>query len=79
MKTISLKIPKSLEQQLEQFAAVSDVSKSEVVRRALESFLRGKNGHDSTSVAALAGDLIGCFRGPADLSSNADYFDEFGK
>ena len=77
MKTISLKIPESLERQLQQFAAESGESKSEILRRALELFLSKADSPASTSITALAGDLVGCFRGPADLSTNADFFDEF--
>ncbi len=79
MKTISLKIPESLEQQLQRLALESDVSKSEILRRALELFLTTDKVPDNTSVTALAGNLVGCFRGPTDLSTNTDYFDEFGQ
>ncbi len=79
MKTISLKIPESLEQQLQLLALESDVSKSEILRRALELFLATDKVPDSASITALAGNLVGCFRGPTDLSTNADYFDEFGQ
>lgn len=79
MKTISLKIPESLEQQLQRLALESDVSKSEILRRALELFLTTDKVPDSASVTALAGSLVGCFRGPTDLSTNTDHFDEFGQ
>ncbi len=79
MKTISLKISKSLEQRLQQSAAEAGVNKSELLRQALERYLSQNKVASESSVVALAGDLVGCFRGPADLSTNSDYFDEFGQ
>jgi hypothetical protein len=79
MKTISLKISKSLEQRLQQSAAEAGVNKSELLRQALERYLSQSKLPSKSSVVALAGDLVGCFRGPTDLSTNEDYFDEFGQ
>ncbi len=79
MKTISLKISKSLEQRLQQSAAEAGVNKSELLRQALERHLSQSKTANKSSVVALAGNLVGCFCGPTDLSTNADYFDEFGQ
>ena len=79
MKTISLKIPESLAQQLKHAAAESGVNKSELLRLALERYLGRDKRANKKSVAALAGDLAGCISGPGDLSTNAAHFDEFGK
>ena len=79
MKTISLRIPESLQQRLQLLALESDVSKSEILRRALELFLTTRKVPDSASVTALAGDLVGCFRGPTELSTNGEYLDEIGQ
>jgi metal-responsive CopG/Arc/MetJ family transcriptional regulator len=79
MKTISLKISGSLEQRLQRCAAEAGLNKSELLRQALEQYLSTGKSTDSESVTALAGDLVGCFRGPVDLSTSPDYFDDYGR
>ena len=79
MKTISLKIPESLGQRLQQASDESGVNKSELLRRALEGYLVRDTHAKAASVAALAGDLSGCISGPVDLSTSAAHFDDFGK
>ena len=79
MKTISLKIPESLEQRLRKGAADGGVSKSELLRQALEAYLSVGKQHDMASVSVLAGDLAGCFSGPADLSSDPIHMADFGR
>jgi metal-responsive CopG/Arc/MetJ family transcriptional regulator len=76
MKTISLKLPTELSVKLERAAKKRSQSKSEVVRAALESFL---NGDQPLSALDLAGDLVGCFEGPGELSTNPKYMEGFGK
>jgi predicted transcriptional regulator len=79
MKTISLKISESLERRLQLFAARSDTSKSEVLRRALDRYLSNDQATAEATVAALAADLAGCFAGPADLSTNHAHVDDYGQ
>lgn len=79
MKTISLKIPESLERRLQQCAEAAGMSKSELLRQALEGYLSKGKLANSASVTFLADDLVGCFRGPADLSTNADHLNDYGK
>lgn len=76
MKTISLKLPNELGLKLERAARKRSQSKSEVVRAALEHFL---NGDHPLSALDLAGDLVDCFEGPGDLSTNPKYMEGFGK
>ena len=79
MTTISLKIPSSLGQRLGRAARERHVSRSELVRQAVERFLEeSPNAQDTW--AARAGDLIGCVKeGPTDLSYNEEYMKDFGK
>ncbi len=76
MKTISLKLPNELSLKLERAAKKRSQSKSELVRAALETFL---NGDQPLSALDLAGDLVGCFEGPGDLSTNPKYMEGYGK
>ena len=79
MKTISLKIPESLEQRLQRSAHDAGVNKSELLRQALEHFLSRDKTAGTASVTALAGDLAGCFRGPENLSTDASHLDDYGQ
>ena len=82
MNTLTLKIPDDLEAQLNEASQRAQLSKSELVRRALANYLGHKNAVErgAPSVLALAGDLVGCFGGgPADLSSNPRHLDGFGQ
>lgn len=68
METVSFKVPPLLRRRLAEEARRRGVSQSTVIRETLEAAL--------LSCADLAGDLIGCFRGPGDLSTNKRYLDE---
>ena len=78
VKLRSLKLPADLDSQLDQSARRRSVSRSAVVREAIEAYL----GRDTTlaarSVLARVRDLAGCVDGPADLSVNKDYLDGYG-
>lgn len=79
MNTLTIKIPPSLERELLRVSEQEHLSKSEIVRRALVSYLSQR---DTPFVSALeqAGDLVGCFEGgPVDLSSNPRHLDDFGR
>jgi predicted DNA-binding protein len=76
VKTISLKLPQSLSIKLERVAKKRGQSKSEIVREALEHFLSSER---PVSALELAGDLVGCGRGPGDLSTNPKYMEGFGE
>ena len=79
MRTISLKVPDSLDAQLERVAADRGTSKSELVRQALEVHLDGLLGAGERTIASLAEDLAGCVRGPADLSTSPAWLEDFGR
>ncbi len=76
MKTLSLKLPASLSVKLDRAAKQCGQSKSEVVRKALEQFLKAER---PMSARELAGDLVGAGEGPEDLSTNPKYMRGFGE
>lgn len=79
MKTLSLKIPDTLEGDLVAFAEERGVSKSEVVREALMRLMRTERPAARGSALAMVEDLVGSVEGPEDLSTNPAYLDDFGR
>ena len=80
MKTISLKLPDALHEQLERLAKQRGESKSGLVRTALRQFFSdGNRTGNPASALDLAGDLVGSCRGPGDLSTNKKYMEGFGR
>lgn len=81
MNTLTVKIPETLENELAAAVAEEHVTKSALVRRALESYLAQRRlGAPSISALDKAGDLVGCFQGgPRDLASNPEHMAGFGK
>ena len=79
MNTISLKVPGSLALRLENEARQRGLSKSAVVRDALEEYLQTRSAENSESALALAADLAGVLSGPEDLSFNKDHLRDFGR
>jgi Arc/MetJ-type ribon-helix-helix transcriptional regulator len=80
MPQLSLKIPTKLSAKLDRAARRRQQTKSDLVRVALEQFLderRRENG--DRSAIDLAGDLVGCAKGPADLSTNPQHLGGYGK
>jgi metal-responsive CopG/Arc/MetJ family transcriptional regulator len=65
MRSISLQLPTDLVRALMRIARERKVSRSQVLREALDSYARGSE----RSVTAAAGDLVGLLRGPRDLST----------
>lgn len=81
MNTLTIKIPEPLGAAVAKASEQEHVSKSELVRRALEIYLRQRKSV-TPFVSALdqAGDVVGCFSGgPTDLSSNPDHLSLFGR
>ena len=79
MNTISLKVPGSLALRLENEARQRGLSKSAVIRDALEEYLQTTSAENSGSALALAADLTGVLSGPEDLSCNKDHLRDFGR
>ncbi len=79
MKTLSLKLPPSLETKLTHAARQRGTSKSSIVREALESFLQNNAAPKKGSALEAVSPWVGCVNGPGDLSTNPEYMDDFGK
>jgi predicted transcriptional regulator len=81
MITLSIKIPLGLEQDLLQLSEQTHLSKSELVRRALATFMaQRKSTEPFVSALDRAGDAVGCFSGsPPDLASDPKYLNDFGR
>lgn len=80
MKTISLKLPESLDARLSKLARRRGASKSHVAREALEAFLEnGQRRGNGPSALELASELCGCVEGTGDLSHNRKHMEGFGK
>ena len=80
MNTISIKFDPELERALVLASEREHLSKSELMRRALVSYLNQRSAAAAPSALDLVGDLAGCFSGgPADLSSNPRHLDDFGR
>lgn len=79
MKTLSLKLPAPLHQELETAARRKGRSKSEVLRTALEQYLHGSQSARADSFLEKAADVIGSVSGPRDLSTNPKHLKGFGE
>lgn len=79
MKTVSLRMAVTLDRKLAAAAKRRDVSKSDLIREAVESFLSSRDATRAGSCLDLAGDLIGSLEGPDDLSFNKRHMRGFGQ
>jgi predicted transcriptional regulator len=79
MKTLSLKLPESLDARLTAAARRRGQSRSAVVREALEAMLGSDKAGRSESCLDLAADLAGCVAGPGDLSVNPEHLRGYGR
>lgn len=79
MNTISLKMPETLAIRLEATARRKGVSKSTLIREALEAYLQTDRAEHPESALSQAADLVGVLSGPGDLSVNKDYLRDFGR
>jgi len=75
MRTISLKIPESLERELDGLANRRHTTKSAILREAVGSLAKSKR----RSAADRAGELVGSLRGPVDLSTSAAHMRGYGE
>jgi len=74
MRTISLKIPESLERELDGLADRRHTTRSAILREAVSGLAR----HKDRSAADLAGELVGSLHGSADLSTNPAHLRGYG-
>ena len=79
MNTVSLKMPETLAIRLEETARKKGVSKSTLIREALEAYLQTDRAEHPESALSRAAGLVGVLSGPEDLSVNKDYLRDFGR
>ena len=79
MTTLTVKIPETLETELNAVASDRGVSKSELVREAILEHLGRRRERPHVSALTMLEDLVGLVEGPEDLSTNPAYLDDFGK
>ena len=79
MPTISVKIPHGLKLRMERESSRGGLSKSRLIRDALERALDQRKQMAGATVFDLTKDLCGSVRGgPRDLSSNKKHLDGYG-
>jgi Arc/MetJ-type ribon-helix-helix transcriptional regulator len=79
MKTLTIKVPESLENRLRSIAVRRGESKSAVIRTALEDFVGSESEVREGSCLDLARDLAGSTEGPRDLSINKRHLAGYGR
>ena len=79
MKTLSLKLPESLLVKLTSMARERGENRSALLREAIETFIAGDNHTPKGSCLDLAKDLVGCVKGPIDLSFQKKHMRGYGK
>ncbi len=79
MVGISLKMPEPLAAQVTAVANDRGVSKSALMREAIETFLSGDAANHPGSALDHVADLVGACEGPEDLSVNRKYMEGFGE
>ena len=79
MKTFSLKLPDRLHARLASLAEKKGLTKSDLVRDALEAHCQSEEASTPGSFAELTRDAKGCCEGPPDLSYNKDHMRGFGQ
>lgn len=79
MATVSLKLPDPLALRLARTAKRRSMSKSAVIRDALEAYLSGNETHPQGSALSLVCDVQGMLSGPEDLSTNKNHLRNFGR
>lgn len=86
MTTLTLRLPKALDEQLATAAKHRRASKTAIARKAIEDYLAKQpvtipdSDSPTRTVGDLVGHLAGCLDGgPPDLSTNKKYFEGFGE
>ncbi|MCF7886392.1 MAG: ribbon-helix-helix domain-containing protein [Candidatus Marinimicrobia bacterium] len=78
MKNITLRIPEKMNNYLKKISKNTNISKSEVIRRALDEYI-SKEKYRTGSFLDLASDLKGSIEAPHDLSVNDKHFKGYGE
>lgn len=75
MRTISVKVPIYLDEQLTKISEQRRLSRSTILRDAITAYV----AEPDKSFTTLASDLAGSLSGPEDLSTSADHMTEYGR
>ncbi|MGQ0504617.1 MAG: CopG family transcriptional regulator [Myxococcaceae bacterium] len=75
LKTLTVKVPKSLSARVARLAKSKGATQSEVIREALEAYTQSEH----PSFTASAAEFCGAAEGPGDLSTNPRYMEGFGE
>lgn len=79
MNAISIKLPDALHHALVQRAKSSARRQSDIVRLALDAYLKNEPQDQPGSCAVQAARWAGMLDGPADLSTNPEHMAGFGQ
>lgn len=79
MKTLTVKVPESLDAQISALARRKRLNRSVIVRRALSRYLSTNDRAGRGSFLELARDLAGCVNGPRDLSVAERHMKGYGR
>lgn len=78
MDTLTLKVPEGLHARLDSYARKKGLSKSEIIRLALDEYLQDESRFKG-SFLEMSRDLAGSIDAPPDLSSNKDHIKGYGE
>ncbi len=79
MATISFKLPDPLALRLAEIARSRRMSRSAIIRDALQTYLSTSEPHPEGSALALSAHAKGVLAGPADLAYNQEHMRDFGR
>ncbi|MFY9705325.1 MAG: hypothetical protein WAJ95_05375 [Desulfobacterales bacterium] len=79
MKTLTVKVPETLDLKLAAVAAKRGESKSNLIRTAINSILKETETVTPNSCLDMAIDLVGSVEGSSDLSCNKKHLKGYGK
>lgn len=79
MNTLSIKLPKLLDEKLTTTARRRRKAKSTVVLEALKEYLAKQEDEQNVTAYDLAKEFLGCGEGPPDLSTNKKYMQGYGQ
>lgn len=79
MSTLSIRLPKMLDEQLTSTARQRKQTKAAVILEALQEYLAKQEEARLVSAYDLAKEFLGCGEGPADLSTNKKHLEGYGQ
>lgn len=79
METLTLKITGIIKEKLRTYSKRKGLSKSEIVRNALNEYFEKDDFEKQGTFFNLASDLAGSVDGPPDLSTNKEHLSGYGQ